>query len=372
MDKTVLVTGAKGFIGRNLCVTLEQEKNIKVLKYDRSRTQEDLKKYVNEADFVFHLAGVNRPKNEEEFDKENRQFTEELLYLMTESGRKVPVAITSSIQASLDNPYGKSKKKAEEAIQEWSKKTGNKYYIYRLPNVFGKWCRPDYNSVVATFCHNIANGLPIQIHNPKTELALVYIDDVITELLQAMRGKAKVKKDGFFHIKRTFKTNLKKLSDIIIRFSESRKKLVIPNIEGDFEKFIYATYTSYLNKKNFSYDLEMKHDKRGWLSEFIKSAQFGQIFISRTKPGIARGNHWHHTKIEKFLVLEGEAKIRFRKIDEDEITEYRVSGHELKVLDIPAGYTHSIENIGKGELLTLFWADEIFNPEKPDTHYLEI
>jgi len=370
--KAVLVTGDAGFIGKNLCATLEQRKDIEILRYDLGNTREELAEYASRADFVFHLAGVNRPQNVEDFDKGNRGFTEELLELLENSGKKVPVVITSSIQAVLDNPYGVSKKATEDAVFEWFRRTAIPVYIYRLPNVFGKWCRPNYNSVVATFCHNVAYGLPIQINNPATELALVYIDDVVAELIAAMDGLAHISDDGFSYVPRIFKVSLQQLADAIYSFAESRKNLIIPNFEGDFERFLYATYTSCLPEDGFGYDLEMKHDNRGWLAEFIKSRQFGQIFISRTKPGITRGNHWHHTKIEKFLVIEGEALIKFRKIGTDEVLKYKVSGEQLKVMDIPAGYTHSITNVGSTDVITLFWADEIFNPEKPDTYFSEV
>lgn len=370
--KTVLVTGAAGFVGKNFCATLEQHKDIDILCYDLGNTQEELAEYTSRADFVFHLAGVNRPESVEEFDKGNRGFTEELLDMLEKSGKKAPVAMTSSIQAALDNPYGISKKAAEDTVLNWSRHTGNPVYIYRLPNVFGKWCRPNYNSVVATFCHNIAYGLPIQINNPVAELLLIYIDDVVEELIATMDGFAHTGGDGFCYIPRTFKVTLQQLADTLYSFAESRKSLVVPNFEDDFEKCLYATYISNLPEDGFGYDLEMKHDHRGWLAEFIKSRQFGQIFISRTKPGITRGNHWHHTKIEKFLVIEGAAVIKFRKIGTDEVLEYKVSGEQLKVIDIPAGYTHSITNIGNTDVITLFWADEIFDSEKTDTYYLEV
>jgi UDP-2-acetamido-2,6-beta-L-arabino-hexul-4-ose reductase len=370
--KTVLVTGAAGFIGKNLCASLAQRKDIEVLPYDIDDSPETLADCAARADFVFHLAGVNRPQNIGEFDKGNRGFTEELLDMLEKSGRKAPVVMTSSIQASLDNPYGISKKAAEDAVFNWSSQTATDGLVYRLPNVFGKWCRPNYNSVVATFCHNIARGLPIQVNNPETRLSLVYIDDVVEELVAAMDGAAQKGDDGFCHMTRTFSVTLQQLADTIYSFAESRMSLVVPNFEGDFERCLYATYTSYLPEDGFGYELDMKHDNRGWLAEFIKSRQFGQVFISRTKPGITRGNHWHNTKIEKFLVINGEANIKFRKIGTGEVIEYKVNGERLRVIDIPAGYTHSITNISDTDLITLFWANEIFSQEKPDTYFLEV
>ncbi len=370
--KTVLVTGSSGFIGQNLCKRLEEITELEILRFEKDNTTDDLRKFLKESDFVFHLAGINRPKDEKEFDTGNRGLTEDLLSLIEESGRKIPVLITSSIQAELDNPYGKSKKAAETAIFEWSKTTGNKAFVYRLPNVFGKWCRPNYNSVVATFCNNIANDLEISINDRSIELNLVYIDDVTKDFIEAFKGRKKPGADGYCYIDRTFTSTLGKLADTIQSFKENRSSLLVPNFENIFDRFLYATFTSYLDKDDFSYPLEMRHDDRGWLSEFIKSNQFGQIFVSKTKPGITRGNHWHHTKIEKFLVLSGNAEIKFRNVNGQDTINYKVNGDELKVLDIPAGYTHSIKNTGETELVTLFWSDEIFNQEDPDTYFLEV
>ena len=329
----------------------------------------DLKEYLSKSDFVFHLAGVNRPKDEDEFDKGNRGLTEALVGLMV--NKPIPLLMTSSIQAALDNPYGASKKAAEASVLKLARR-GAPVYIYRLPNVFGKWCRPNYNSVVATFCHNIAHDSEISISDLKAEVSLVYIDDVVSSFIQAMDGSLKASGDNFYEIPRQFKISLGELASKIRAFRDSRKNLLIPNLEKDFDRFLYATYNSYLKVDDFSYVLDMKRDDRGWLAEFIKSEQSGQIFVSRTKPGVSRGNHWHHTKIEKFLVLDGKADIKFRKVDSKEIIIYSVSGDELKVVDIPAGYTHSITNIGTDDLITLFWADELFNPDKPDTYYTEV
>jgi len=370
--KTVLVTGSSGFIGKNLCKRLEETEGLDILRFEREHTPDDLKQFLSKADFVFHLAGINRPKDESEFDKGNRSLTENLINYVKESGRKIPILVTSSIQAELDNPYGKSKKAAEDAVFKWGKQAGNKVFVYRLPNVFGKWCRPNYNSVVATFCNNIANDLEISINDRTTKLSLVYIDDVTKDFVKAFREGKTPDADGFCYIDRVFETTLGELSDKIYSFKDSRNSLLIPSFGDDFTKFLYATYTSYLSTDNLAYQLDMKCDDRGWLAEFIKSNQFGQIFVSKTKPGITRGNHWHHTKIEKFLVLSGEAEIRFRNVNDDKTIDYKVSGDKLEVLDIPAGYTHSIKNIGKNDLLTLFWSDEIFNPEDTDTYFKEV
>jgi UDP-2-acetamido-2,6-beta-L-arabino-hexul-4-ose reductase len=370
--KKILVTGANGFIGKNLVAELRNRRYEDIFETDVDTEPELLEEYCRHADFVFHFAGINRPQHVEEFDKGNRGLTADLLALLEQSGKKIPIIITSSTQAVLDNPYGVSKKAAEDAVFDWARRNSAPAYVYRLPNVFGKWCRPNYNSVVATFCHNIAHGLPIQINNPATELTLVYIDDVVTELIAALNGLPLTGKDGFCYVPRIFKVSLQQLADAISAFAESRKNLIIPNFEGDFAKFLYATYTSYLPEHSFGYELEKKHDQRGWLAEFIKSRQFGQIFISRTKPGITRGNHWHHTKIEKFLVIEGEAAVKLRKIGTGQVLEYKVSGEQLQVLDIPAGYTHSITNTSQTDLVTLIWANEIFDQKKPDTFFLEV
>lgn len=370
--RTVLITGADGFLGKNLVASLEQNKDMKILTYNRNNTIEELEQFIKKADFIFHLAGVNRPQDLSEYDSGNRGFTEHLLNLMDKQNRKIPVLFSSSIQATLDNPYGVSKLAAEQALLNWSNKNGIAVYIYRLPNVFGKWCRPNYNSVVATFCYNIARGLPININDPSKELTLVYIDDVISEFINALNGNPHMDEDGYCIVPRTFKITLRELADKLFEFAQSRKSLIMPDLEDDFTRFLYATYVSYLPEDDFGYELEMKTDNRGWLAEFIKSRHLGQIFISKTKPGITRGNHWHHTKVEKFLVIQGEALIKFRQIHGDKVIEYRVSGDNLKVLDIPAGYTHSITNIGNTDLITLFWADEIFKPERPDTYYMEV
>ena len=369
--KTVLVTGYDGFIGKNLCAQIELDEDIKVLRFGRDNTTKDLEKFLNKADFIFHLVGINRPKDENDFDTGNRGLTEDILSLLEKNNKKTPILMASSIQAELDNPYGKSKKAAEDAIFKFSKLNKSPSYIYRLPNVFGKWCKPNYNSVVATFCHNISHDLPISISNPSNELTLVYIDEVISDFIRAFRGEVKVHSDGFCYIPRSFKTTLQNLKDNIESFRNSRTTLVMPSLEDDLNRFLYATYISYLAEDGFSYQLNTNNDDRGWLAEFIKSKQFGQIFISKTKPGITRGNHWHHTKIEKFLVVDGLAEINFRKINDDtnKVISYTVSGDKLTVLDIPAGYTHSIKNIGDKDMTTIFWADEIFNKDKPDTYY---
>ena len=370
--RTVLLTGADGFIGRNLRIRLERRDDVRLICIDVENTKEELSTAAREADFIIHLAGVNRPKDVSEFESGNKGLTEDLVELLSSRDTKIPILISSSIQAVLDNPYGKSKLGAEEAIRDYAQLTGASVFIFRLPNVFGKWCRPNYNSVIATWCYNTTHNLPIQINHPTAELHLVYIDDVAEAFIAALDGKVFPESDGFCRVNQTYKRSLAEIAGMLESFSASRDTLIMPSLDDRFTRALYATWLSYLPERQFSYPLEMKRDDRGWLAEFIKSSFFGQVFVSKTKPGITRGNHWHHTKVEKFLVISGDALIRFRKIGDEKIVEYPVSGDKLHVVDIPVGYTHSITNIGETELIALFWADEIFNPAAPDTYFLEV
>lgn len=367
----ILVTGAKGFVGKNLVAQLKNKGYENIFEYDIDTDKSLLDKYAKECEFIFHLAGVNRPKDEREFMEGNFGFTSELLDLLKKHGNKAPVVITSSIQAELDNPYGRSKKAGEDLLFDYSKSTGTKVFVYRLPNLFGKWSRPNYNSVVATFCHNIARDLPIEISDPEIELTLAYIDDVIEELIKAMH-KNPTMEGRYCIIPTVHKVKLGELAELIESFRESRKNLSIPDMSDSFTKKLYSTYLSYLPEDNFSYELKMNVDNRGSFTEFIRTPERGQVSVNVSKPGITKGNHWHHTKNEKFLVVSGEGLIRFRKIDSDEIIEYRVSGDKLEVVDIPTGYTHSIVNVGDTDLVTIMWANECFDPENPDTYYLEV
>lgn len=365
----ILVTGAQGFIGKNLCSHLRLLEDTTILEFTRDNSLDDLSKYIDSADFIFHIAGVNRPKNESEFKEHNTQLTEEIIRLLDEKGKKTPILVTSSAQATMDNPYGLSKRAAEDALLTWHKKSEAPVFIYRLPGVFGKWCRPNYNSVVATFCNNIANGLPIEISDPTHTITLTYIDDVVKDFAQHLSPNH-VSESGFKEVSRTFDVSLGELSQRIQAIHDIRTSLIIPNLEDLLNKFLYATYISYLPTDAFSYNLTKNSDNRGWLAEFVKSQQFGQVFISKTKPGISRGDHWHKTKIEKFLVVEGEAEISFRKkIDSQEVIRYRVTGDDMEVLDIPTGYVHKIENVGSTDLVTIFWANELLDKENPDTYY---
>lgn len=379
MTKTIFVTGAEGFIGRHLMEALGRQNGVLALGYNRGSPRSDFDRGLQEADIIFHLAGVNRPQDPGEFHTVNTGFTEEICQALVKLERKPLVVMTSSIQAVLDNPYGKSKRAAEEAIAAWAQKNEARAVVFRLKNVFGKWCRPNYNSVTATFCHNIAHDLPISISDPARELDLVYIDDVIAALMSfctdaSNPAAAQLVESAFAYseVPASYRTTLGELAEKIRSFRESRRTLVLPSFADAFTRRLYATYLSYLDGPEFGYSLEQKTDPRGTLAEFLKSEQFGQIFISRTKPGITRGNHYHHTKTEKFLVVEGEAVIRFRPIEGDEVIEHRVNGREFRVVDIPPGYVHSIENVGTGELVTLFWASEIFDPQRPDCHFTNV
>jgi UDP-2-acetamido-2,6-beta-L-arabino-hexul-4-ose reductase len=282
-----------------------------------------------------------------------------------------PVLITSSTQAELDNPYGKSKKGAEDLIFAYGEETGAKVLVYRLPNVFGKWCKPNYNSAVATFCFNIAHDLPIKVNDPDVMMNLVYIDDVVNEMLRAMEGN-ETREGDFCKVPVVHTIKLGKVVEHIYSFKNSRSDLSIPDMADDFIKKLYATYLSYLLEKQFSYPLKMNVDNRGSFTEFIRTPERGQVSVNISKPGITKGNHWHHTKNEKFLVVSGQGVIRFRKVGTDEIIEYLVSGEKLEVVDIPPGYTHNIENLGETDMVTIMWANEPFDSEKPDTYYLEV
>lgn len=379
----ILITGANGFVGKNLVSTLKNIKDGKdktrnidiedIYSYDVDNTIEDLKKYTGDCDFVFHLAGINRPKDVSEFYEGNASFTETLCSLLEEHDNKSPILISSSIQASKDNDYGKSKKEGEEYILNHGKKMDSKVYIYRLANLFGKWCRPNYNSVTATWCYNVANGKDIQINDPNVELPLCYIDDVVNEFLNALEGHPTACKEGIYEVYPVHYIKLGELANIIKSFKESRGTLNVPDMkEGSLEKKLYSTYLSYLPKDRFSYPLKMNTDQRGSFTEFLKTEEYGQVSVNVSKPGITKGQHWHHSKNEKFLVVSGKGLIQFRDIYSDEIIEYYVSGDKLEVIDIPTGYTHNIINIGESDMVTIMWANEKFDPKHPDTYYEEV
>lgn len=375
----ILVTGAAGFIGKNLCENLKTDVPEKlginveeVYRYDLGLNEDKLDYFCQNADFVFHLAGVNRPKDNSEFMTGNFGFTSTLLDTLKACDNTCPVMISSSIQAALDNPYGNSKRAGEQLMFDYSSQTGAKVLVYRFPNVFGKWCKPNYNSAVATFCNNIACDLPITVNNRDTVLNLVYIDDIIEELYRALKGNETRNSDGFCEVPVTHTATLGEIVDLLYSFQKSRNDLSVHDTSNDFTKKLYATYLSYLPKDEFSYPLTMHCDNRGSFTEILRTANAGQFSVNISKPGITKGNHWHNTKNEKFVVVSGRGVIKFRKPDSSEIIEYPVSGDSIEVVDIPTGYTHSIENLGDTDMVTFMWCNECFNPEKPDTYFLEV
>ncbi len=379
----ILITGAHGFVGKNLCAALDNirtgkdkttalSSDLEVFEYDIDTDPTLLEGYCSEADFVFHLAGVNRPKEESEFMEGNFGFTETLLNTLKAHGNTCPVMISSSIQAALDNPYGRSKKAGEDLLFAYGRQTGADVLVYRFPNLFGKWCRPNYNSVVATFCNNIAKDLPITVNDRSVILTLVYIDDLVDEMINAILGKAT--RDGeYCRVPTEHKVTLGQIVDLLYSFKEGRSDRSVPDLGDSFTKKLHATYLSYLPIEGFSYPLKMNIDHRGSFTEIIRTPERGQFSVNISKPGIVKGNHWHNTKNEKFLVVSGHGVIRFRKIGEDEVKEYFVSGEKLEVVEIPTGYTHNIENLSEDEdMVTFMWCNECFDPTRPDTFFEEV
>ena len=380
----ILVTGAKGFIGRNLVsqlhnIQLGKVENaslsvgLTIFEYDVDSDPVELELYCKDADFVFNLAGVNRPKDPTEFMQGNFGFTSVLLDTLKKYHNTCPVMLSSSIQAILDNPYGESKRAGEELLFDYSRETGANVLIYRFPNVFGKWCRPNYNSVIATFCHNIAHDLPIQVNDPNVLLSLVYVDDVVDELIAALTGNAHC--EGDYYIVPTIHTvTLGKVVELLHSFKESRKTLDVPNVGDPFTKKLYSTYLSYLPQNQFCYPLKMNVDNRGSFTEIIRTSDRGQFSVNISKPNITKGNHWHHTKNEKFVVVSGRGVVRFRDMNDptSKVIEYLVSGENIEVIDIPTGDTHNIENLGDTDMVTFMWCNECFDSTHPDTFFEEV
>ena len=378
----ILVTGAKGFIGRNLVANLKNVKDGKdktrnlvideIFEYDINDDKQLLKDYTEKCDFVFNLAGINRPENSEEFNI-NHSFLSELLEHLKDNNNYCPVMLSSSSQAQLDNDYGRSKKQAEDLLIKYGKDNDVRVLVYRFPNVFGKWCRPNYNSAVATFCNNIANDLPIQVNDRNTELNLVYIDDIVDEMFDALKGNEH--RDGdFCFVPVTHKKTLGEIVDLLEVFNKEPETLIMPSIPlGSFEKKLYSTFLSYLPERKVKFELKGNSDDRGSFTEFLKTMNNGQISINISKPGVTKGQHWHNTKWEFFLVVSGKALIQERKIGTDEVMEFEVSSDKLEPVHMLPGYTHNIINLSDTDnLVTLMWANELFDSDKPDTFFEEV
>ena len=377
----VLITGAKGFVGKNLTEALKNIRDGKdrthgelkvdnLYLYDIDSTAEYLDEACKNADFVFNLAGVNRPETEEEFMEGNFGFASTLLDTLKKYNNKSPIMSSSSIQAALDNPYGKSKKAGEDLIFSYGLENGVKTLIYRFPNVFGKWCRPNYNSAVATFCHNIANELPITVNNREHPMTLVYIDDVVDELIRALEGK-ETRNGDFCAVPIEHKITLGEIADLIYSFHDQPNTLMMPEIEDNsFAKKLYSTYLSYLPKEKVAFPLKMNTDDRGSFTELLRTQKCGQFSVNISKPGITKGQHWHNTKWEFFIVVSGKGLIQQRKVGSSEVLNFEVSGDKIEAVHMLPGYTHNIINLSDTEnLVTLMWANECFNPDKPDTFF---
>ena len=378
----ILVTGAKGFVGKNLCAELYNIASgkrrvspiappIEVLEYDIDSDPARLSEYCRRADAVVNLAGVNRPKETSEFMQGNFGFADTLLNTLEELGNNCPVILSSSIQAALDNPYGESKRAGESRFFEHGQKTGAPVYVYRFPNVFGKWCRPNYNSAVATFCYNTANGLPIKVNDPEVMLNLVYIDDVVEELIRALAGTP-TRQGEFCAVPVTYRVKLGYVADLITGFAEQRKDLTVPDVSDGFIKKLYSTYLSYVPAENAAVPCDTKSDERGSFTELIRTEGMGQVSVNVCRPGYTKGNHWHHTKTERFIVVSGQGVIRERRIGSSEVTEIPVGGDDIASVDMLPGFTHSIENTGENDLVFIIWANERFDPARPDTFFEKV
>ena len=386
----ILVTGANGFVGKNLTARLETLRDGRdrtrpslqigeIYRCTREMSPEALADCCKKADLVVHLAGVNRPKDPEEFAAGNTDFTRTLLEMLRKSGNRCPVLLASSIQACLTgrfagSPYGQSKKAAEELLLAYGEETGAAGMIYRLPNLFGKWCRPNYNSVVATFCHNISRELPITVSDPAVELELVYIDDLIDEILDAMEGHPHRSEGAYCRVPVSHRVTLGEIVRLLHSFHDQPRTLLLPEIpEGNFEKKLYSTYLSYLPPEKIAFPLKMNVDERGSFTELLKTASCGQVSVNISKPGITKGQHWHNSKWEFFMVVAGHGLIQERRIGSDEKIEFEVSGDQIQAVHMLPGYTHNIINLSETEsLVTVMWANELFDPSRPDTYFEEV
>ena len=376
----ILVTGANGFLGKNLCAELENIRSGKrkdpgglvpltLMRYDVDSDPRLLEGYACEADFIVHLAGVNRPKENEEFVTGNLGLTERLISLLEEHDSLCPVLLSSSTQAALDNPYGRSKLAAERALSAHAEKTGAAAYVYRFPNLFGKWCRPNYNSVIATFCHNTANGLPIRVDDETKLMHLAYVDDVVDEIVACVRG---LRQPGALSVPVTYDVTLGRIAELIRSFAICREELTLPDVSDPFTKKLYSTYLSYVPAAEAAVPCEMKRDERGSFTELIRTEGMGQVSVNVCRPGYTKGNHWHHTKTERFIVVSGSGVIRERRVGEAEVVKIPVSGDDIRSVDMLPGYTHSIENTGGEDLVFIIWANERFDPERPDTFFEKV
>lgn len=367
----ILVTGSNGFIAKNLIVELRNRGYDDLLLCNRDTTMEELEQYIEKCDVLIHLAGVNRPSNEEEYYIENVGFTEKLMKLLADNHKKVCMLFSSTIHTGRHKCYEESKQQGEKILQKYARESGSSLFIFRLPNVFGKWCRPNYNSVVATFCHNVSHDLDIKVNDPDARMNLVYIDDVVDEFISCMVRESEGVNE-YVEISQSYQTTVGEVAQAIMSFKQGRGQLEVPNVGDPLIKKLYSTYLSYMEPEDYRYELKMNMDSRGSFTEFLRSQNSGQVSVNVAKPGIVKGNHWHHTKVEKFLVVKGMASIKFRHMITGREIEYIVSDKKLEVVDIPVGYTHNITNIGTEDLITIMWANETFDKGRPDTYYEEV
>lgn len=365
----ILITGSDGFIAKNLIEHLKRDSNITLYLFSKNDSISILEAYLNEVNFIFHLAGVNRPEKIEDFYKGNTKLTQTIINFLISNNKSVPILLSSSAQSNLDNDYGKSKKEAENLIIKYSKEVNTNVYIYKLPNVFGKWSKPNYNSVISTWCHNISHNLDITINNKDIKLDLVYIDDVIKSFIDKLDSQYDKE---YFTVDNIYKKSLGEISQLLHQFKENRTNLIVPNVASGFERALYATYLSYLPIDDFSYNIDGFKDDRGTFYEVIKTLDSGQFSLSTTAPGITRGNHYHHTKNEKFLVVKGEALIEFRHIVSGKKISYKVNDKKMKIVEMIPGYTHNITNIGSEEMILFLWANENYDDNNPDTYFLKV
>ena len=365
----VLITGSDGFIAKNIRETLQRDEDIKLYLLSKDDSLDMLEAYIKEVDFIYHLAGVNRPKDISEFYEGNSGLTKYIVDTLIKYDKKTPIVLSSSTQATLDNDYGKSKLEAENIVMNYSKEFDVNSFVFRLPNVFGKWSKPNYNSVISTWCYNISHDIDIQVNDENYMMSLVYVDDVVNAFVKCLNNDTQ---SGYSEVDVIYSKTLGETRDLLFELRDNRCSLIIPNVGSGFERALYATYLSYLDVDNFSYNLKGYEDDRGTFYEILKTLDSGQFSLSTTEPGIMRGNHYHHTKNEKFLVVKGEATIEFKHIVTNEIVSYEVSDKKMEVVEMIPGYTHNIKNTGDEEMVLFLWANETFDQNNPDTYFLEV